>query len=175
MPASVSVPGLPTGTPLWITLVALFFIVLLRSHGTYWLARLVSRGTEAALLKDRHHWSRRMRGWLEAESTKRAIATLGRWGAPAVTVCYLTIGFQTAIMLAAGIIQMPYLRFTIASIPGSMAWAAVWGTVGLSVFWAGVALAAQSVWALVAAVVLIGAVIAVVVTRRRARRPHPHD
>ncbi|GAA2239569.1 hypothetical protein GCM10010401_10080 [Rarobacter faecitabidus] len=169
MAAEVSVPGLPSGAPLWTALVALFVIVMLRSHGTYWIARLAVRGAEAGVHHDSGRAAQRVARWLDAPTTDSALRILRRWGTPAVTVAYVAVGLQTAILIAAGLIKMPYFRFTIASIPGAAAWAVVWGTIGFSVFWSAVrAWAAGPVGiAATAGVILVGALTIVCVHRRR--------
>ncbi|GAA3807718.1 DedA family protein [Cellulomonas soli] len=156
------------GLPIAGVLAALFLIVLARSHGTYWLARAVTRvGTSGrgpawwrALLV-------RADGWSATPGARRGRALVHRWGPVAVTAAYVTVGLQTAVMLAAGLLRMPYLRFTLASLPGAAAWAVIWGTVGLGAVWGAVRLAAASPWAL--AVVLLAVAVGVVL-RWRTRR-----
>lgn len=154
--SSVAVPGLNVeGTPLWIALVSLFAIVLVRSHATYWAARAASQGTSKLVARGTHsgEYSRHQRvamridRWTTSAHAERAMRLVARWGPPAVTLAYVTVGAQTAILLAAGLLRMPYLRFTIASLPGAAAWAVIWATVGFGVFWAAVRLAAASPWA----------------------------
>jgi membrane protein DedA with SNARE-associated domain len=96
-----------------------------------------------------------------------------RWGPFAVTLAYLTVGVQTAVFAGAGVLRMPYLRFTLASLPGAVAWAAIWGTVGIGAVWGALSLAAGSPWGLVALGVVIAAVAAagITATRRRATAP----
>lgn len=80
------------------------------------------------------------------------------------------MGVQTAVFVGSGLLRMPYLRFTLASIPGSIAWALIWGTVGLGVVWGAVRLAATSPWGFAAAVAVVaGVVVAVLLRRARAR------
>lgn len=57
---------------------------------------------------------------------------VARWGAPAVTLCFLTIGIQTAVITAAGVMRMPLRRFVPAALLGSLMWAALYTTVGLA-------------------------------------------
>ena len=47
------------------------------------------------------------RSWWTRPSVRRAEAVVGRYGAPAVTLCFLTIGVQTAVNAAAGSLRMP--------------------------------------------------------------------
>jgi membrane protein DedA with SNARE-associated domain len=67
----------------------------------------------------------------------------------------------------AGLTRMPYLRYTLAMVPGAVAWAFIYATVGLTAFYAAVTAAAGSPWAMLA---LLGVPAVVVVVRRRRRR-----
>ncbi len=155
-------PSWLDGKPFAITFVVLFAIVLLRAQGTYWLGR----GVTAGVLHTR--FASRITG----PRTTKAIASLNRWGLPLVTVSFLTIGFQTVINGAAGLIRMPWVRYTIAMLIGCVAWALIYATVGIAAFEAALALAARSPWALLALLAaVIGVVVAVIVVRRRRDRP----
>lgn len=173
MPTAITVPGLPSGAPLWLTLAGLFVVVMLRSHATYWLARFAAQGTDLAVHRDHHRLSHKVAAWIDAPVTQRATRTLGRWGAPAVSLAYVTIGFQTAILVAAGLIRMPYLRFTLASIPGAIAWAVIWGTIGFGVFWGAVRVGAASPWALLAIIAGVLVLLALLARRRHAAPKQP--
>ena len=155
-------------SPFGITFAALFGIVLLRAQGTYWIGRAVTAG----LLHTR------VASWMTSPRMTRAIDALHRWGLPVVTVSFLTVGFQTVVNAAAGLIRMPWLRYTIAMLIGCAAWAAIYATVGIAAFEASLALAARSPWALVAVLaVLLGVLGAVVVVRARshARKQRPRQ
>lgn len=107
--------------PYPIIVAALFCIVLLRTNGTYWVGRLVARGahrTRAARL-------------MQSPGYQRAVERVNRWGAPAVAASFLTIGVQTLVNLAAGASRMPLVRYIPATVVGSVAWALLYGTVGL--------------------------------------------
>ena len=146
-------------SPVGITFAALFCIVFLRAQGTYWIGRAVTAG----LLHTR------VAAWMTSPRMTKAIEALNRWGLPVVTVSFLTIGFQTVVNAAAGLIRMPWLRYTLAMLVGCAAWAAIYATVGIAAFEASLALAARSPWALVAVLaVLLGVVVAVVVVRARS-------
>lgn len=181
------------GRPMWFVFAALFVIVMARSHLFYWLGRGVYSG--AAHLADLglpHGATEpaagapapasppddtgratalraRAQRLLRTPAARRGLALVHRWGPLGVVAAYVTVGVQTAVFVGAGLLRMPYLRFTAASIPGSLAWAAIWGTVGLGVVWGAVGLAATSPWALAGVVVLVAAAAAVVVRRRRGR------
>ena len=153
-------------SPFGITFAALFGIVFLRAQGTYWIGRAVTAG----LLHTR------VASWMTSPRMSRAVDALHRWGLPVVTVSFLTVGFQTVVNAAAGLIRMPWLRYTIAMLIGCAAWAASYATVGIAAFEASLALAARSPWALVAVLaVLLGVLVAVVVVRARshARKQSP--
>ncbi|RMI13628.1 DedA family protein [Cellulomonas triticagri] len=101
---------------------------------------------------------------------QRGLALVHRFGPFAVTLAYLTVGVQTAVFVGSGLLRMPYPRFLVASVPGSVAWAFIWGTIGLGAFWAAARLAAASPWALAAAVLLLAAAAVAITHHRRTRR-----
>jgi membrane protein DedA with SNARE-associated domain len=159
-----------SGWPFWLVVVALYVIVMCRSHATYWLGRAVSAG--ARLGTERRvgprRWLRlldRIDAWSASPQARRGTALVHRWGPLGVAVTYLTVGLHTAVLVAAGLVRMPYLRFTVASLFGSAAWAVVWSTVGLGAVWA----VTRSWWG-VAALVVVGLVVGFVVRRRRRTR-----
>jgi membrane protein DedA with SNARE-associated domain len=152
------VPSWLDGKPFAITFAVLFGIVLLRAQATYWLGRGVTAGVLHTRLADK----------VTGPRTTKAIASLNRWGLPLVTVSFLTIGLQTVVNAAAGLIRMPWIRYTIAMSIGCVAWALIYATVGIAAVEGALALAAHSPWALVALLaVLIGVVAAIIVVRRR--------
>lgn len=156
----MTVPTWVDGSPFAITFAVLFGIVFLRGQGTYWIGRAVTAGLLHTRVAHR----------MTNPRMTRAIDVLNRWGAPVVTVSFLTVGFQTMVNAAAGLIRMPWVRCTIAMLIGCVAWSAIYATVGIAAVEASLALAARSPWALVA--VLVGAlavVIAVIAVRRRTR------
>jgi len=113
--------------PYFLIVAALFVIVMLRANGTYWLGRGMTAGAErtrfAKLLASGHY--------------ARACRWLARWGAPAISLSFLTIGIQTVINLAAGITRMPLRRYLPAVTVGCVLWAFLYGTVGF-IGWAAV-------------------------------------
>jgi len=153
------VPSWLDGKPFLLTFAVLFVIVLLRAQATYWLARAVAAGVLHTRLADK----------LTGPKITKAIDSLNRWGPPLVTVSFLTIGFQTVVNAAAGLIRMPWIRYTIAMVIGCVAWAAIYATVGIAAFEASLALFARSPWALAAVLVLIIAVVATVIVRKHRR------
>lgn len=134
----------------------LWLIGTLRAGATYALGR----GARGASGRDE-----RLRRLAERPGLQRAERAVGRFGAPAVTLCFLTVGVQTAVNLAAGALRMPLVRYVPALLLGTAIWAGIYVTVGLAVL--------SAVWggrpwlALVAlAVVALAAVVASVVRRR---------
>jgi len=125
----------------------LFVIVMLRSNGTYWAGRGLAAGGRKT----------KMKKYLDSAAVQRAEKIIARWGAPAVSVSFLTIGVQTAINMSAGLGRMPLRRYIPATVIGSIAWAAIYATIGLAAFDAAVAAAAGSPWALLTLVLLVGA------------------
>ncbi|MFI2752453.1 DedA family protein [Cellulomonas sp. P22] len=163
------------GRPFWLVVVALVVIVLARSHATYWVGRAASVGAGrlAATGRGPRWWTAtrtRAASWGSTVPAQRATQAVHRWGPVAVTLAYLTVGAQTAVLVAAGVTRMPYLRFTLASIPGAIAWAFIWGTVGLGAVWAAAALAAESPWGLAAGVLVLAAAATWWVRHRRSAR-----
>ena len=108
------------GAPYPIVVGALFLIVLARSNATYWVGRLVANGAHRT----------RAAQWMDSEGYRRAVDRLNRWGAPAVSLSFLTVGVETVVNLAAGAARMPLVRYIPATIVGSIAWAFLYATVG---------------------------------------------
>ena len=138
-------------------LAALFVIVLVRAQATYWVARAVVTGAA----------SRRWGWWLESPALTRASALLARYGAPAVTVSFLTVGLQTMINPAAGAARMRFGVYLLAMLPGCAAWALIYATVGFAVLWAVIGAAAGSPLGVAVLVALAAAVVTAVVLLRR--------
>lgn len=148
--------------PFAIVVSALFVIVMLRGNATYLLGRGIAAGarrTRAAKLMESKHYATGAK-WLN------------RWGAPAVAVCFLTVGLQTMVLLAAGITRMPLRRYLPAVIIGCIMWAFLYGTVGMIGFHALRLLWGTSPWLVLALGVLLAGLV-VWVARRRDEAPTP--
>ncbi|WP_158676370.1 DedA family protein [Tessaracoccus sp. OH4464_COT-324] len=109
-----------TEAPLALVVGALWLISMLRSNGTYWIGRMVARGTGQS----------RWRGLLESRHYRRAQNWLNQWGPLAVVMCFLTIGLLTMVNLAAGITRMSLPRYLVSVSIGCLIWAMIYGTVG---------------------------------------------
>ena len=114
--------------PFGVVVLALFVIVMLRANGTYWLGRAMAAGAR------RSRWEK----LLESRHYATGARWLNRWGAPAVSLSFLTIGIQTMVNLAAGVAQMPLRRYLPAVTVGCLLWAFMYGTVGF-IGWVAVA------------------------------------
>lgn len=138
---------------------ALFCIVMARANATYWAGRAIVMGAERT----------RASRLLHSRGYHRAQRWLRRWGAGAVTACFLTIGIQTLVNLAAGVTRMPLRQYLPAVVLGCLLWAALYASVGLAGVDAIVLLWRRSpLLAAVLAVVLVGGAAAFVIHQSRA-------
>ncbi|RQN10225.1 hypothetical protein EHW97_00770 [Aeromicrobium camelliae] len=133
-----------------------FVVAVLRAGGTY----LIGRGVTAGLVQ----WRR------PNERVLAMMDRVGRWGPPAVTVSFLTVGVQTAVNLAAGLIAMPWPRYLMGLIPGAALWASIWSTIGMAAFMA--ALAGLRGEPLVLVALAAGILIVATLMWRSRRRAH---
>ena len=115
--------------PKILVYVALFCIVFLRASATYWLGRGIIAGLSR---------NTRVKAQMDSAHYQRAAGLIDRYGAPVVSLCFLTVGFQTVVLLAAGASKMSLKRFVPALAVGSVFWALLYGTVGfvgLGLWW----------------------------------------
>lgn len=148
--------------PIGIALAFLFCVAMIRGQATYWLARIA---TEQTLRRTRptEGWLARVHRWLASDAVDRGRGAVQRWGLPAVTLCYLTVGLQTVVLASAGVLRMRWLRFTLAQSVGAVAWAVIYSTVG---FAAWVAVFEAPLLSGVGTAIIVAAVVLVVVRRR---------
>lgn len=139
-----------------LAIAGLFVLALARGQATYWLARLAVSGA-AGNSAEVAPWRRRVRGWLDSSSVARARAAFGRWGLILITLCYFTIGFQTVALITAGALRIGWPRFTLAQLPGALAWALIYSTIGLAAFEGivGTAVTSPVAWATLAGIAII--------------------
>ncbi|MEE6295126.1 DedA family protein [Georgenia wangjunii] len=160
-------PDFFAGWPFWLVFTFLFLGAMMRGQGTYWLGRIAT----VQALRRTHPtggWRLRAHEALNGHGTQRGVEAIRRWGLVVVPVAYLTVGFQTMVMAGAGVLRIGWPRFTLAQVPGALAWAAIYSTIGFAVWNAALAAAAGSPWAL-AGFVAIAVVVATLLTRRRRR------
>lgn len=139
------------GWPFWAAFAFLFCGAFIRGCATYWVGSLVRRGGERSRFADR----------LAGPVVVTARRWVARFGAPVVSLGFLTVGFQTAINASAGLLAMPLRRFIPAVVVGAIFWATLYTTVGLAVIDAAVGRVPWW-WALVA----LGVVVLVVLVSR---------
>jgi membrane protein DedA with SNARE-associated domain len=93
---------------------------------------------------------------------------VARYGPPAVTASFLTVGLQSAVNLSAGFLRMPLHHYLPALALGALIWAGIYLSVGVAVVNAW--LAGEGLLGLLAAVALLGLVTGATLMLRR-RRP----
>lgn len=144
--------------PVWAAFVLFFLGAFVRGAATYGVGRGLRRAGDS-----RQGLARQ----LDRPTMRRAEQWIGRWGAPVVSLGFLTVGVQTAINASAGMLRMPQRRFLPAVTVGALLWATVYTTVGFTVLdaWFG----DLAWWWALAAVAVVVAI--VVVSRRLERAP----
>lgn len=107
------------GWPYPVAVATLFVIVLLRAGGTYALGRGAYAGAGRT----------RLARLTRTPAFARGQRLVERWGAPVVTLSFLTVGVQTVVNLAAGLGRMPLRRYLPALVVGGLIWAFLHATV----------------------------------------------
>lgn len=150
--------------PFPMVVAALFVIVMVRANGTYWIGRAAAGGARKT----------RASTFIDRPAYRRAERLIDRWGAPAVTLCFLTIGVQTMVNFVAGASRMALRRYLPAVVLGSLIWALVYATVGVAGWTALTLLYAKSpglaIGLVVVLVAFLASFIAVHVIRTREER-----
>ncbi len=167
-------PDFLSGLPFWLVFGFLLVGAMLRGQGTYWIGRIAT----VQALKHIHPtggWQLRAHRALSGEGAQRGVDAIRRWGLVIVPVAYLTVGFQSMVMLGAGILRIHWLRFTLAQVPGAIAWAAIYSTIGFAVWNAALAAAAGSPAGIAVLLGLVLTVVALLVLRRRRAREVEDD
>lgn len=140
------------GPPL---IIFLFFVVFLRAQGTYWLGRLTAKGALRAT--DRPGVTGSIARWFDGPIPRKGAALLDHWGLIIIPLCFLTVGVQTAVNAAAGVVRLKWRTYTLAMLPGCVLWAFMYGFGLLAVWIAAVTAVAGSPWGWIG----IGAIIIV--------------
>lgn len=143
----------------------LFFVVFFRAQGTYWLAR--SLPALAATQSDNSGIRGSLARWFAGPTPKKGAALLEKWGIIVLPLCFLTVGVQTAVIAGAGIVKMDWRRFTVAMLPGAVAWAFLYGLGLLAIWTAAVTALAGNPWSYVALVGVLGAFYLIKVFKKR--------
>ena len=154
------------GWPVELIFGALFVIAMLRGQLVYWLARSI---TTASLRGARTGRRARLAAWLDESGVDHGARLIRRIGLVAVPLCYVTVGLQSAVMAAAGILRIEAWKYTLATVPGDLAWAAIYSTIGWALWEAALLAVAGSPWGIALLVAILALV--VVLVRRARRRP----
>jgi membrane protein DedA with SNARE-associated domain len=144
--------------PFWLAFLFLTCVVCLRSQATYWLGR----GIRAGIVKT--SWSEK----LASEKATAGREKLERYGWPIIPLSFLTVGFQTAVNLSAGLIGWRWPRYTLAASFGWVLWGAIYAAGGLAVFVGIGKLIEQSPW--LAALVVVGVVLGFFIVFKLVKR-----
>jgi membrane protein DedA with SNARE-associated domain len=99
----------------------------------FWVGATARGGTFHVLGRGARAADSSRRGWLDRPAVVRAEGVVRRFGAPAVTLSFLTVGVQSAVNLASGVLRMPARRYVPALLVGAAIWATLYVTVGLAV------------------------------------------
>jgi membrane protein DedA with SNARE-associated domain len=112
------------GWPYPVAVAVLFVVVLVRAGATYAIGRAAQEGVRRS----------RLSRVMSRPRYARMQEFVARWGAPLVTVSFLTVGIQTLVNLAAGVLRMPLRRYVPALIVGSIIWAFLYAALGFASF-----------------------------------------
>lgn len=165
-------PEFLDGWPVTAVFTFMFVLAMLRGQFLYWIGRIA---TEQTLKRARptSGFFARAHAWLDAGAAEPGLRAIRRWGLIAVPLSYLTIGFQSMIQAAAGILRIELWKYAIAQIPGALAWAAIYTTFGF-ITWAIILSAARgNPWAAAALALFTAVLVAVLIMARRRRDTLP--
>ncbi|KAA9393297.1 hypothetical protein FCK90_13000 [Kocuria coralli] len=147
----------------WIESLPLVWAILF-----FWLVAIIRTSVIFGLGRAAAEGSRRSLGFvqrvMESPVYLRAAAFVNRCGVLAVPACFLTIGFQTAVILTTALTRMPLSRWIPAMLVGTFIWGCIYGTVGMAVVYAWLA----NPWITAAVVLAVG--LAVFLVHRLTRR-----
>lgn len=150
----------------WIESLPLVWAVLF-----FWLVGIVRTSIMFGLGRAAAEGSRRSVAFVqkvvESPVYARAAGFVNRWGVLAVPACFLTIGFQTAVILTTALTNMPLTRWIPAMLVGTFLWGCIYGSVGMAVIYAWLA----NPW-ITAAVVVLAAAAIYLVHRLSSRAAH---
>lgn len=125
------VPDFVEGLGWWAVFLFLVGVVFTRAQGTYWLGRWARKGADAVTTSTRPR-AASLALKLSGPGADRSRLYLERWGFLGIPASFLTIGFQTMVNATAGFIRMRWDLYTVAMVPGCLAWAAIYTLVTFS-------------------------------------------
>ena len=151
--------------PFWGAWIFMYVLGTLRGQGTYWIGRGASSAATHVGSEEEHDskWAQ-IKAWLNSDRTKTGRTLVHKIGVVAVPLSYLTVGLQTAVLAAAGLVRIQWWKFTVAQIPGVIAWATIYSGVGLAGWSAVLAIfTGDGIVPAIVFVVLVAVVIAAIV------------
>ena len=151
--------------PFWGAWIFMYVLGTLRGQGTYWIGRGASSAATHVGSEEEHDskWAK-IKAWLNSDRTKTGRTLVHKIGVVAVPLSYLTVGLQTAVLAAAGLVRIQWWKFTVAQIPGAIAWATIYSGVGLAGWRAVLAIfTGDGIVPAIVFVVLVAVVIAAIV------------
>lgn len=151
--------------PFWGAWIFMYVLGTLRGQGTYWIGRGASSAATHVGSEEEHDskWAQ-IKAWLNSDRTKTGRTLVHKIGVVAVPLSYLTVGLQTAVLAAAGLVRIQWWKFTVAQIPGAIAWATIYSGVGLAGWRAVLAIfTGDGIVPAIVFVVLVAVVIAAIV------------
>lgn len=111
--------------PLWQATLFLFIVVFFRAQMTFGLGKLIHMG----ILKTK--WGEKAE---KSEENRAGMLALQKYGWPVIPLSFLTVGFQTVVQLAAGMLDWKWSKYTLVALPGYLAWGFVYAAGGLTLF-----------------------------------------
>lgn len=159
--------------PFVLVYLFLLGVVFCRAQATYWIGYYVTAKLTANVPED--GWRRRFYNWSEQDSVKNGIDTIHRRGWIIIPLSFLTVGFQSIIQFAAGVIRFTPAKYTAAMIPGCLVWALIYSTIGFSVWGALIATFAGSPYGIIVLIALIIAIVLLIRWRKKAQEKLIHD
>lgn len=146
----------------------LLMVVFLRAQGTYWLGRWAT-SLAVKHIRPTEGWKKRALDWLNSPDVMRGTSSIHRWGLPIIPFSFLTVGFQTLVNAGAGLLRLQWWKYTLAMLPGCLAWALIYSTIGFAVWGAAISAFAGSPWGIAGIVAVIVVVVATRWVKRRRK------
>lgn len=110
--------------PIEVALAFMWVVGIVRTSIVYALGALAAEG--GARLD-------RIRKAMDSPLYRKARTFINRWGVIAVSLCFLTVGLQTAVIITTGFTKMPLRRWVPAMLVGTFMWACIYTTIGFAI------------------------------------------
>lgn len=156
--------------PFPLVFLTLTLLVASRSNIVYGIGRYGRKVTISGDEPSRG-FRRRAWKWANAARTQQAMDSIKKRGWVVISLAYLTIGIQTIVNIAAGVVGLSWPKYNLAAFPGWLAWALIYSTIGFAVWNAAMAAAAGSPLGIAIICTLVLAVaIGCILARRRKKK-----